>query len=237
MDETGVPLSVLDSLKVLVSKHDLRDHRGAAVKRTLVTGVECISVNGRFLSPLIWPAATHRGANAIERARHAAFTRRNIRSGWAKTGLVPFDPNQAIRGIQKSRPDIRMGTEIAVTQGSPVSEGDTLITAPVTDDGFIVLRNQVEADARSLDRVFQNQLEKLNQAAKRAIAEQALLLDEDRLLFEQNTKKMTTQSTRSRIVGHAKAMNYETFSKHNETGTPRRFRRLVPIVARSDPSP
>jgi hypothetical protein len=63
MDETGVLLSVLNSLKVLVSKHDLREHRGAAVKRTLVTAIECISADGRSLSPLIiWPAATHRSS-------------------------------------------------------------------------------------------------------------------------------------------------------------------------------
>jgi len=37
MDETGVLLSVLSSLKVLVSKQDLRNYRGAGVKRTLVT--------------------------------------------------------------------------------------------------------------------------------------------------------------------------------------------------------
>jgi len=37
MDETGVLLSVLSSLKVLVSKQDLRNCRGAGVKWTLVT--------------------------------------------------------------------------------------------------------------------------------------------------------------------------------------------------------
>jgi hypothetical protein len=36
-DETGVLLSVLSSLKVLVSRDDLRSYRGARVKRTLVT--------------------------------------------------------------------------------------------------------------------------------------------------------------------------------------------------------
>ena len=61
MDETGVLLSVLSSLKVLVSKQDLRKCRGAGVQRTLVTAVECVSADGRFLPPLIvWPASTHR---------------------------------------------------------------------------------------------------------------------------------------------------------------------------------
>jgi hypothetical protein len=61
MDETGVMLSMLGSVKVLLGKDDPRDYRGAVVKRTTVTAIECISANGRFLSPMIiWPATTHR---------------------------------------------------------------------------------------------------------------------------------------------------------------------------------
>ncbi|KUL81896.1 hypothetical protein ZTR_09528 [Talaromyces verruculosus] len=328
MDETGVLLSVLNSLKVLVSKHDLREHRGAAVKRTLVTAVECISADGRCLSPLIiWPATTHRsswtthptpgwhfacsksgyadteislywvqhvfdpqtrdraggkprllisdgfgpheslevlkfcyanqivlcrlpshtshklqpcdvgvfgplkaayrtqveqhyrgGANAIgkphftylyDRARQTALTRRNIRSGWAKTGLVPFDPNRVLRGVQKSRPEIHIATEIAATPGGAVSDGEAVITTPVTADGFATLCKEVATDVRTLDPGTQDRLQKLNHAAERAMAERALLLDENRLLFEQNNEKTTRQSTGSKLVGHAKVMSYE----------------------------
>jgi hypothetical protein len=61
MDETGVMLSMLGSIKVLVSKHNRRDYRGARVKRTTVTAIECISGDGRYLNPMIiWPASTHR---------------------------------------------------------------------------------------------------------------------------------------------------------------------------------
>lgn len=61
MDETGVMLSMLGTVKVLSARDDLRDYRGAGVKRTIVTAIECISANGRCLLPLIiWPASTHR---------------------------------------------------------------------------------------------------------------------------------------------------------------------------------
>jgi hypothetical protein len=61
MDETGVMLSMLGTVKVLVGKNDMRDYRGARVKRTMVTAIECISGDGRYLDPMIiWPAATHR---------------------------------------------------------------------------------------------------------------------------------------------------------------------------------
>jgi hypothetical protein len=63
IDETGVLLSVLKSLKVLIHRDDLRKHRGTTVKRTLGTAIECISADGRCLHPLIiWPAATHRSS-------------------------------------------------------------------------------------------------------------------------------------------------------------------------------
>ncbi|KAK7189938.1 transposase [Paraphaeosphaeria sporulosa] len=61
MDETGVMLSMLGSTKVLVSRSDMRNYRGARVKREAVTAIECISADGRFLNPMIiWPASTHR---------------------------------------------------------------------------------------------------------------------------------------------------------------------------------
>jgi hypothetical protein len=61
MDETGVMLSMLGSVKALVGKDDPRDYRGAGVKQTMVTAIECISADGRSLLPLIiWPASTHR---------------------------------------------------------------------------------------------------------------------------------------------------------------------------------
>ena len=61
IDETRVMLSMLGSAKVLVGKDDRQGSRGAGVKRTIVTAIECISADGRALLPLIiWPASTHR---------------------------------------------------------------------------------------------------------------------------------------------------------------------------------
>ncbi len=53
MDETGVILCKLGSVKVLVRKDDPRDYRGANVKRTIVTVIEYISVDGRSLLLII----------------------------------------------------------------------------------------------------------------------------------------------------------------------------------------
>ncbi|KAJ5240569.1 uncharacterized protein N7469_002160 [Penicillium citrinum] len=280
MDEPGVLLSVLNSIKVLVGKNDLRKHRRTTVKRTLVTAIECISADGRFLHPLIiWPAATHRsswtthatpgwhyacsktgytnteislywikhvfdpqtrdraggrprllicdgfgtheslevlkfcfanriilcrlpshtshklqpcdvgvfsplktayraqleqacraGVNNIGkphftylygRARAEAFTPRNIRSAWSRSGLFPFDPSRVLRDIQASRPEAQ-------------------ITVPI-----------------------------LGRAAEQVFAERTLLLEENRILFEQNNEKTSRQSSGQTVVGHAKVMSYD----------------------------
>ena len=61
IDKTSVMLSMLGTVKVLVGKDNMRDYRGARVKRTLVTAIECISSDSRYLDLIvIWPAATHR---------------------------------------------------------------------------------------------------------------------------------------------------------------------------------
>ncbi|OCK92192.1 uncharacterized protein K441DRAFT_571340, partial [Cenococcum geophilum 1.58] len=61
IDETGVILSIPNSIKVLISKNDIQgSYRGARVKRTMVTAIKYISADGRCLNPIIvWPALTY----------------------------------------------------------------------------------------------------------------------------------------------------------------------------------
>jgi len=56
-------------------------------------------------------------------------------------------------------------------------------------------------------------MRKLANAAEKAFAERALLLDENRLLFEQNNESSCRQSARSTVVGKAKVMSYEDIVK------------------------
>jgi hypothetical protein len=53
MDEIDVMPGMLISGEVSMGKDDLRGHRSASVKHTLVTAIKCISANGEKLSPLI----------------------------------------------------------------------------------------------------------------------------------------------------------------------------------------
>ncbi len=103
MDETGVMLCMLGTVKVLVSKDDPRDYRGAGVKRTMVTAIECISANDRSLLPMIiWPATTHRSnwttlptPGRHYRRSESGYTDSKISLEWLK---CVFDPQTKSTG-------------------------------------------------------------------------------------------------------------------------------------------
>jgi len=108
MDETSVLLSVLNSLKVLVSSKDLKKYRGAAVKRTNITAIECIIADGRHLDPLIiWPAATHRSTWTTHLPKGWQFARQ--KKGYTDTEISlhwlrhVFNPQTKARANGKPR--------------------------------------------------------------------------------------------------------------------------------------
>ena len=108
MDETGVMLCMLGTVKVLASKDDPRDYRGAGVKRTMVTAIECISANGRSLLPMIiWPATTHRSNWTTFRTlgwhyacSESGYTDSKITLEWL---TLVFDPQTKEQANKKQR--------------------------------------------------------------------------------------------------------------------------------------
>jgi hypothetical protein len=57
--------------------------------------------------------------------------------------------------------------------------------------------------------VCKNRLRTLSHAAGKIFAERALLLEENRILFEQNDEKTCRKSSGATVIGHAKVMSYE----------------------------
>jgi hypothetical protein len=90
----------------------------------------------------------------------------------------------------------------------PCPQGEILQT-PVTAEALTSLCNLIEQDANTLDDISKKRLQKLANAAQKSFAECAILLDENRLLVEQNNESNCRKSTRSTVVGNAKAMSYE----------------------------
>jgi len=87
IDETGVMLSMLGSVKVLVSRKDLRDYRGARVKRIVVTAIECISADGRYLDP--GDLASDYSQKQLDNISHAGMALRMLRI-WVHRFLTKF---------------------------------------------------------------------------------------------------------------------------------------------------
>ncbi|CAN9293415.1 unnamed protein product [Alternaria alternata] len=70
MDKTGIMLSMLGAVKVLVGKNDGRDYRGTGTKRTMVTAIECVSAS----------ALDQNYIGLLKAANNEAKTRRNTKS-------------------------------------------------------------------------------------------------------------------------------------------------------------
>jgi hypothetical protein len=336
MDETGIMLSMLTSVKVLVGKEDLRQYRGARVKRTVVTAIECVSGDGRYLHPMIiWPAHTHRAdwttkstpgwhyacsesgytdsvisfewlkrvfdpqtrerANGkprvlisdgfgshesleilefcfennivpcrlpshtshllqpcdvavfaplkasyrdqleqLERggvgtvgkghftylyhpARVRAFTKKNILSGWSKTGLFPFNPERVLGDIPKpvssSNTNAPCEAQICSSpQGNVVETPMTPIT-PVNPEAVVSLQAAIDLDADALDEAskwrLQRHVQKLANAASTSFVQHDLQKEHIRYLYKVNNEAKVRRSTRSVVLGKAKVMSYE----------------------------
>ena len=79
----------------------------------------------------------------------------------------------------------------------------------MTAEALTSLRSLIEQDAHTLNETSKQRLQKLANAAQVSFAEYALLLDENRLLFQQNNEAKCRQSTKSTVVGKAKVISYE----------------------------
>jgi len=75
--------------------------------------------------------------------------RRNIRSGWAKTGLYPFDPDKVLKDIKKPEVAVQIPQQSEATLESPLLSGS--LQTPVTSEALKSLRTLVERDVRVSD--------------------------------------------------------------------------------------
>jgi hypothetical protein len=335
MDETGIMLSKLNSVKVIVGKDNKRGYRGARVKRTTVTAVECVSADGRFLNPMIiWPASTHRAnwvteptpgwhyaysdtgytdsflslqwlklvfdpqtkelanqkprvlicdgfgtheslevlefcfenniilcrlpshtshvlqpldisvfsplktayRSQVERlergcvgtigkehfipmyspARAQAFTSRNIRAGWSKAGLFPFNPDKALSDIPKPAAELTAPQTNEVHSCTQDRVPQTPVT-PVSAEAVTALHNLITEDANMLDEMSKQRVrrhvQKLTNATQLSFAERALLQEHNRFLAEINNEAKPRRAAKSDVLGTARVMSYEDLEK------------------------
>ena len=83
----------------------------------------------------------------------------------------------------------------------------------MTAEALTSLRCLIEHDIDELDEPSKHRVQKLANAAEKRFAECAILLDENKLLFEQNSESNVRKSTKSTVVGKAKVMSWEDLEK------------------------
>ena len=79
---------------------------------------------------------------------------------------------------------------------------------PVTSKARTSLCSLVEQDIHVLNKPSKYRVQKLANTAQKSFAEYALLLDKNRLLFQQNNESNYRQSTRLTMVGKVKVISY-----------------------------
>ena len=83
----------------------------------------------------------------FSRARNSALTDRNIRAGWAKAGLFPFNPPRVLNEIPKSAKTVTTGPSIP----DQVSQTPTTPVTPKSAGGIVRLNEMIKQDAESMD--------------------------------------------------------------------------------------
>jgi hypothetical protein len=122
------------------------------------------------------------------RACNLAFMPRNIKSGWSKTGLYPFNPDRVLNDIQKPQVEAIVPQTASVTIDLPAHIN--MLHTPVTCESLTYLRTKIEQET-ALNSPSKYRFQKVANAAEEAFADRVILLDENKLLFQQNKEKIT----------------------------------------------
>jgi hypothetical protein len=117
---------------------------------------------------------------------------------------VLFNPDRVLNDIPKPQVEEIVQQTVNTTIDLP---NDVLHT-PVTWESLTCLRTKIEQGS-ALDSPTKHHFQKLANTTEKAFADRTILLDENRLLFEQNNEKITRQSVKSTMPGNARIMTYD----------------------------
>ena len=148
-------------------------------------------------------------------AREKAFTKRNITSRWAASGLVPFNPDRVLRVTSKP-PSPSQETDSRINEIQVDSSQNQTLQSPVTPvsaEAFASLYHQIERNIHTEPDTsrLQKWMQKLANAGQSTFAERALLENRNQLLTKLNNQAKVRRSTKSVILarGEGKVMSFE----------------------------
>lgn len=144
-------------------------------------------------------------------ARERVVTPKNIKAGWLKADLFPFNPDRVLKDIQKPLAGLTVPTADKLKLG--LYPQDEVLQTPVTAEALGSLCSLLKQVTHTLDEETKQRIEKLAKAAQVSFAECALFLDENELLFQQNNEARRRRLAKSTIAGKAKVMSYENIEE------------------------
>jgi hypothetical protein len=158
----------------------------------------------------------HCGANTIrndhftqlyDKARRKVMKEHIIEAAWSRSGLFLFNPDKVLGEIQKPPTENRHPTILIEENGTLCLQ--EIIQTPTTLQDLLLLRQIIEQVGDSQGGSSKLCVEKLSNAAEKALAMSALLSDQNEELRKQNDEKKRRQSARSTKVGNARILSYE----------------------------
>ena len=154
------------------------------------------------------------------RTREKALNARTIRSGWAKAGLFPFNPDKVLSDLPKPATHLTAPLSNVASSGGRVQRQATTLRTPVTPvsaGGIVALHNLIKEDTRLLDESqkqrLQKHVQKLANATQLSFAERALLFEQNEFLAKINNEAKVRRATKANIIGTARVMAYADLEK------------------------
>ena len=107
----------------------------------------------------------------------------------------------------------------------PQSEVLQTPVTPMSAEALTSLHNLIKQDAHTFNKTstqrLQRHVQKLANAAQRSFAEGALLRDQNQFLTSMNNKAKVRRSTKSVVLGKAKAISYEDIEEARTKRAPK----------------
>jgi len=152
-------------------------------------------------------------------ARTQAFTSRNIRAGWAKAGLFPFNPEKVLNDIPRPLDELTAPklNELQVEPNTRDQVPQTPAT-PVSAEALTSLLDiikQVPDDEENREHKARLQQKHTN-ATRLLLAKYALLDEQNRFLAQINNEAKPRRSVKSDVLGTARVLSYEDLERLGE---------------------
>ena len=163
-------------------------------------------------------------------ARRTALTSRNIRSGWSKAGLWPFNTQRVLGKMSKPK-----GVQLLciVTPNVEVSLPSlrTPLQTPMDATSLKALRYRAEAYFKTTDDDPSSFFEKFANAAEVSMAYGALIENRIDILQKQNDEKKLRQATRPTILGRGKILSWPDIvaAREKQDQKAARIRKCKPV--------